>query len=91
VEVSKLPETEADPTQMQLLQNLINNGLKFNRVCVTFQGFIQTKGNQCVLFVKDNGIDLMQYLDRIFKPFQRLHSRQNLKEVAWGWQFAGGL
>jgi len=88
VEIGKLPEIEADPTQMhQLLQNLINNGLKFNKVGVS--PFIKVssrqKGNQCVLFVKDNGIGFdMQYLDRIFKPFQRLHSRQEFEGSGMG-------
>jgi len=37
----------------------------------------KTNGAECRIIVKDNGIGFdPQYLDRIFKPFQRLHNRQ---------------
>ena len=81
VEAADLPTIEADPTQMhQLLQNLINNGLKFHQEDIP--PIIQVSANitesECQIIVKDNGIGFdMQYLDRIFKPFQRLHSRMS--------------
>ncbi len=88
VEIEKLPVVEADPVQMhQLLQNLINNGLKFHREGINpiIQVSSQNAGNKCRLVVKDNGIGFeMQYLDRIFKPFQRLHSRQEYEGSGMG-------
>jgi PAS domain S-box-containing protein len=88
VETSKLPEIEADPTQMhQLLQNLITNGLKFHREDATpcIQVSAHKTGGRCQIFVKDNGIGFeMQYLDRIFKPFQRLHGRQEYEGSGMG-------
>jgi len=79
VETGDLPTIEADPTQMhQLLQNLINNGLKFHQEDIPpiIQVSAKTTESECQIIVKDNGIGFdMQYLDRIFKPFQRLHSR----------------
>jgi PAS domain S-box-containing protein len=88
VELERLPTIEADPTQMhQLLQNLINNALKFHQegkpphVWVSSESTART----CKIIVKDDGIGFdEQYLDRIFKPFQRLHSRQEYEGSGMG-------
>jgi len=88
VEISDLPGIEADPTQMhQLLQNLINNGLKFHQddVPPKIQVSAKITRKKCQIAVKDNGIGFdMQYIDRIFKPFQRLHSRQEYEGSGMG-------
>jgi len=80
VEVGELPTIEADPTQMyQLLQNLVGNALKFRHEERAPMIYVsgKTNGAECRIIVKDNGIGFdPQYLDRIFKPFQRLHNRQ---------------
>jgi PAS domain S-box-containing protein len=88
VELGQLPSIEADTTQMhQLLQNLINNALKFHfdgrppKVQVTAEKL----GTTCQIQIKDNGIGFdEQYLDRIFKPFQRLHSREEYEGSGMG-------
>lgn len=77
------PVVEADPTQMrQLLLNLIGNALKFHHPDrppeVWLRVHLKQKetGMWCVIEVQDNGIGFEEkYLDRIFFPFQRLHSR----------------
>ena len=88
VEAEELPIIEADATQLhQLLQNLINNGLKFHREGVppVLQISASTTRKKCRIVVKDNGIGFdLQYLDRIFKPFQRLHSRQEYEGSGMG-------
>jgi PAS domain S-box-containing protein len=88
VEFGKLPVIEADPTQMyQLLQNLINNGLKFHQEDLppVIRIMASNSHEKCKLTVKDNGIGFdMQYLDRIFKPFQRLHGRQEYEGSGMG-------
>jgi light-regulated signal transduction histidine kinase (bacteriophytochrome) len=88
VEFGKLPVIEADPTQMyQLLQNLINNGLKFHQEekPPTIKVTASNAREKCKISVKDNGIGFeMQYLDRIFKPFQRLHGRQEYEGSGMG-------
>jgi light-regulated signal transduction histidine kinase (bacteriophytochrome) len=88
VEIDRLPTIEADPTQMhQLLQNLITNALKFHQDSVppTIQVSAQISASKCQIYVKDNGIGFdMQYLDRIFKPFQRLHGRQEYEGSGMG-------
>lgn len=80
VEISDLPTIDADPTQIrQLLQNLISNALKFHQDDrpSLIQVSAQVKDRECQIFVKDNGIGFdIQYIDRIFNPFQRLHNRE---------------
>jgi light-regulated signal transduction histidine kinase (bacteriophytochrome) len=79
VEAGNMPTIDADPTQMrQLLQNLINNGLKFHRpeVKPVVKVYGQVLNEICRLIVEDNGIGFDEkYLDRIFAVFQRLHGR----------------
>jgi signal transduction histidine kinase len=84
VEVGDLPTIDADPVQMrELLQNLISNALKFHRPGVRPRVEVlaevredPTDGWLCELRVSDNGIGFdMDYIDRIFVVFQRLHSR----------------
>lgn len=84
VEVGPLPEIEADPGQMrQLFQNLIENGLKFHHperppvIRVRAAAADQDDGRPvCRLAFEDDGIGLAaSYADRIFMPFQRLHTR----------------
>jgi light-regulated signal transduction histidine kinase (bacteriophytochrome) len=88
VEISALPVIEADPIQMhQLLQNLINNGLKFHQKDIPpfIQVSAKISGNTCQISVQDDGVGFdPQYLDRIFKPFQRLHSRQEYEGSGMG-------
>jgi PAS domain S-box-containing protein len=88
VQTGKLPIIEADPTQMhQLLQNLINNGLKFHQEGLPpiIQISSSNTRNRCQLSITDNGIGFeSQYIDRIFKPFQRLHSRQEYEGSGMG-------
>jgi light-regulated signal transduction histidine kinase (bacteriophytochrome) len=75
VETGDMPTIDADPTQMrQLLQNLINNGLKFHepekKPVVKIHS--QLMNEICKITVEDNGIGFEEkYLDRIFGVFQR--------------------
>ncbi|HEY9422724.1 MAG TPA: ATP-binding protein, partial [Thermoanaerobaculia bacterium] len=88
VEVGELPAIEADPMQMrQLLQNLLSNALKFQRPGETprirvegqvVNGAARGRHGSAALQlrVEDNGIGFDEkYLDRLFKPFQRLHGQ----------------
>lgn len=85
VEVGPLPIIEADPTQMrQLLQNLLGNGLKFQREGVPPlvrlsagpAAGIVGRGESVALTVSDNGIGFeARHAERIFAPFERLHGR----------------
>lgn len=78
VTVPKLPAIHGDRRLIsQLFQNLIGNALKFvkdkNPVVEITIG--EDEGDW-VLGVKDNGIGIEQiYAQKVFEPFQRLHSR----------------
>jgi PAS domain S-box-containing protein len=88
VEIGELPVIEADPTQMhQLLQNLVGNALKFHHEerSPLIKISAKTEGDACHISVEDNGIGFdTQYLDRIFKPFQRLHNREEYEGSGMG-------
>ncbi|MCT7952404.1 ATP-binding protein [Ancylothrix sp. C2] len=89
LEIGELPTLEADPTQMrQLLQNLIDNALKFTppggkpHIKIYSHPYKNPDGNfseieeYWQIFVQDNGIGFDEkYLEKIFIPFQRLHAR----------------
>ena len=80
VNIYHLPIIEADPFQMhQLFLNLIGNGLKFYREGVTpviNLDSIEKENGMWEITVEDNGIGIEeQHVDRIFKPFERLHNR----------------
>ena len=73
-----LPWVNGDKTVLtQLYQNLIGNALKFvSERKPVIELTAERDGETWILGVRDNGIGMKQeYADRIFKPFQRLHSR----------------
>ncbi len=84
VDVQPMPTLVGDATQLrQLLQNLVGNALKYRKPGVA--PFVQVRSQIvegeggrpfCRIEVEDNGIGFDEkYLDRIFAPFQRLHTR----------------
>jgi len=70
-----------------LLDNLINNALKFTAHCqhaIIEFGQIE-KDNKRYFYVRDNGAGFdMRYSDKLFKAFQRLHSRQEFEGIGIG-------
>ncbi len=81
VEIGELPTIEGDAAKMRLLfQNLISNAIKYiddhkePRIRITGR----VVDGMCRIEVEDNGIGFEErYVDRIFKPFQRLHGRSS--------------
>ena len=89
IQVSELPDIQADATQMyQLFQNLIGNALKFHAEGVSpeIKVFSEKKNKEeYQISVADNGIGFeQQYIDRIFKPFQRLVTREAFEGTGIG-------
>ena len=74
-----MPTLVADSTQlMQLFQNLIGNAIKFRRLDVplTIHIGVERQEDDWLFTVQDNGIGIdLQFAERIFIIFQRLHTR----------------
>jgi len=84
---SNLPTVTCNGLQMiQLLQNLISNAVKFRgaeapRIHIA----AERRGEEWLFSCRDNGIGIdPQYHDRIFKIFQRLHSRDEFAGTGIG-------
>ncbi len=89
IEVEDLPPIEGDKIQArQLFQNLISNGLKFRKPNVPSVVLIKnvSRGNKIIeIHVEDNGIGFDEkYRSKIFKPFQRLHPRNEFGGTGMG-------
>ena len=75
-----LPVVLADDEQMvQLLQNLVDNSIKFrSKEPPRIHIGARQMSERWLFFVRDNGIGIdPQYTDRVFVIFQRLHSRDD--------------
>ncbi|MBL4715175.1 MAG: PAS domain S-box protein [Bacteroidia bacterium] len=80
IHVNELPTINAEPAQMhQLFLNIISNSLKFSHKDTAPTIVIncsKLENNSYVISIQDNGIGFEEkYLEKIFKPFQRLHAR----------------
>jgi len=95
IRVEPLPQVTGDPLQIQqLFLNLINNALKFHKKDVApfieiRPGKKRSNGNPAAglvtIKISDNGIGFDEkYKDRIFAPFQRLHSRDEYEGTGIG-------
>jgi light-regulated signal transduction histidine kinase (bacteriophytochrome) len=83
-----LPPAAGDPERVvQLLTNLISNGVKYNRsprpeVVV---GWRPDEGDSVTLFVRDNGIGIArEHHEQVFKMFKRLHRREEIDGTGAG-------
>lgn len=87
VEKQNLPQIYADGTQMaQLFQNLIQNGIKFRKGgAPKIEIAANRTSNGWMFYVRDNGMGFdMQFQDRIFMIFQRLHGRDEFPGTGLG-------
>lgn len=84
--IESLPEIIADENQMiQLIQNLISNGIKYNERTPEITISCSHTDEENVFTVSDNGIGIeSQYFERIFRIFQRLHTREQVEGTGIG-------
>jgi len=89
VEISDLPEIDADPIQIsQLFQNLIANAIRYSkdgdRPKVKIK--CEEKDDKWIkIKVEDNGMGFdMKYLEKIFQPFERLSTDGKTKGTGMG-------
>ncbi|MBS1625296.1 MAG: PAS domain S-box protein [Bacteroidetes bacterium] len=70
----------------QLVQNLIQNGIKYNTSASPVIRIICTEEpNHITYCIQDNGIGIdKQYAQQIFEPFQRLHNKHNFPGTGLG-------
>ena len=86
--IGELPECTADPILLkQVFQNLISNAFKFSSKVEQPVIEIGSKimDNENVYYIKDNGAGFdMQYAERLFGVFQRLHRADEFEGTGVG-------
>lgn len=70
----------------QLVQNLIQNGIKYNTAEAPVIRIICTEDSKYITYcIQDNGIGIdKQYAQQIFEPFRRLHNKHNFPGTGLG-------
>ena len=87
LDIDDLPVVRGDPTLLkQALANLIGNAIKYRRdINPVIQVRAERLGERVRISIQDNGIGLdPKFADKIFAPFQRLHSRAHYKGTGIG-------
>ena len=78
IKIAGSMEDSGDPRLIRIvLENLLGNAWKFTgkKTMAEIEFGSTTKDNKKVYFIRDNGAGFdMEYAERIFAPFQRLHS-----------------
>ncbi|HLY97372.1 MAG TPA: PAS domain-containing protein, partial [Sideroxyarcus sp.] len=88
VEIEHLPVARGDTAMMrQVFVNLLSNAIKFSRnrepARIKVGGSIE--GGEAVYYVKDNGAGFdMQFADKLFGVFQRLHTTNEFEGTGIG-------
>lgn len=84
--VDALPECEADAALIRrVFTHLISNALKFTRDREPAVIHVGSRKENGEYFVRDNGVGFdMEYSDKLFKVFQRLHSPADFEGTGIG-------
>ncbi|MDO9053462.1 MAG: DUF3365 domain-containing protein [Gallionella sp.] len=88
INIAALPAIRGDRAMLrQVWVNLLSNAIKFSRVndpaLIEVGGSID--GDEAIYYVKDNGAGFdMQYADKLFGVFQRLHSPSEFEGTGIG-------
>jgi signal transduction histidine kinase/DNA-binding response OmpR family regulator len=86
--IGELPHVEADPALLrQVVRNLLGNALKYTRPreqAIIEVGAREVQG-EVEVWVRDNGVGFeMQYVDKLFGVFQRLHTPEQFEGTGIG-------
>jgi light-regulated signal transduction histidine kinase (bacteriophytochrome) len=83
-----IPDTEGDPQLMkQVWVNLLANAVKYTRPRdpAKIEIGADVAENEIIYYVRDNGVGFnMQYVDRLFGVFQRLHTENEFEGTGVG-------
>lgn len=86
--IGVLPTVECDPGLMkQVFYNLFSNAVKYTRPRdpAVIEAGQTAAGEECVLFVRDNGVGFnMKYVHKLFGVFERLHRREDFEGTGVG-------
>ena len=88
-EIGGLPVMETDPDMLrQALRNLISNAVKFS--ATARQPVVQFSSSKMegysIIRITDNGVGFnMEFKDKLFKAFKRLHSEEHFEGTGGGW------
>jgi PAS domain S-box-containing protein len=81
-------EARGDRNLLKLVfENLLGNAFKFTGKCAqpVIEFGSQMEDGKCIYFIRDNGAGFdMDYVDKLFKPFQRLHSSKEFPGTGIG-------
>jgi light-regulated signal transduction histidine kinase (bacteriophytochrome) len=86
--IGTLPNVLCDRAMLKLVwMNLLSNAVKFTRTRETarIEIGVQEENKEFIFFVKDNGVGFdMQYVQKLFGVFQRLHSMEEFEGTGIG-------
>jgi PAS domain S-box-containing protein len=86
--IAQLPSVRCDNAMMHLVwENLLSNAVKFTRTrkMARIEIGVREENKEFVFFVRDNGVGFdMQYAQKLFGVFQRLHSTAEFEGTGIG-------